>query len=112
MAAARACTYVGVTIAHVGSRQRRTRLRQPIRTRRWPNGASCSRCSRRPCAVARTPQPWQPSTCRSASIVQRRAPLSCKLSRQDTHPRHAEHHRGRRVTLTTDPSREALESLD
>jgi hypothetical protein len=25
-----------------------------------PEGAWCSRCSRRPCSTARTPQPWQP----------------------------------------------------
>jgi hypothetical protein len=71
---ARGCSSVNVTIGHAGSRHRHTRLRHATRTRRCPNGASRSRCSRRPCGTASTPQRWQPSTCRSVSTVRRSAP--------------------------------------
>ncbi len=54
------CVSVNVTVRQAGSGHRQTRLRQRTRTRRWPNGASCSTCSLR---SARTPQVRQPSTC-------------------------------------------------
>ena len=97
---ARARVSVNVTVEQAGSRQRQTRLRQLISMCRWPKGASCSRCSRRPCGTAKTPQPRQPSTCRSVSTV-RRSPARSRSAAQDTHPGHAEHGRCRRAALST-----------
>ncbi len=75
------------------------RVRQRSRTRRCPNGASWSRCSRRPCGTAKTP-PAVVALDLTVGLDDQLHTADVGSARRTRTPGHAAHHRCRRAALT------------
>lgn len=78
-----------VEVGHARSAQRQMRLRQASTVGVPKHGASCARCSRRPCTTATTPQVGQPVTV-LVGLDREHQPALGMSHREQVHPRHVE----------------------